>query len=125
MIWKPEWSILDPLMAMAVAIHILFTGFDLLRRSADGLMDVSLPEQDVRDVTVRHHAHEEDMQHERDQREREGHERATATHDGLVSVALRGAVSIANRMASPRGPPVANVRVAASSKGAPKRWAVA
>ena len=36
----PQWAILDPLMAIAVALHILFTGFDLLRRSADGLMDV-------------------------------------------------------------------------------------
>jgi cation diffusion facilitator family transporter len=47
-IWMPQWSILDPLMAMAVAVHILFTGFDLLRRSADGLMDAALPERDVR-----------------------------------------------------------------------------
>ena len=47
-IWRPEWSILDPLMAMAVAVHILFTGFDLLRRSADGLMDAALPANDVR-----------------------------------------------------------------------------
>jgi cation diffusion facilitator family transporter len=47
-IWMPQWSILDPLMAMAVAVHILFTGFDLLRRSADGLMDASLPAKDVR-----------------------------------------------------------------------------
>ena len=49
-IWMPQWSILDPLMAMAVAVHILFTGFDLLRRSADGLMDAALPAQDVRDA---------------------------------------------------------------------------
>jgi cation diffusion facilitator family transporter len=46
-IWMPQWSILDPLMAMAVAAHILFTGFDLLRRSADGLMDTALPAKDV------------------------------------------------------------------------------
>jgi len=46
-IWMPQWSILDPLMAMAVAVHILFTGFDLLRRSADGLMDTALPAKDV------------------------------------------------------------------------------
>jgi cation diffusion facilitator family transporter len=46
-VWMPQWSILDPVMAIAVAVHILFTGFDLLRRSADGLMDVALPEKDV------------------------------------------------------------------------------
>jgi cation diffusion facilitator family transporter len=45
--WKPEWSILDPAMAMIVAIHILVTGFDLLRRSADGLMDAALPPDEV------------------------------------------------------------------------------
>lgn len=46
-IWMPQWGILDPLMAIAVALHILFTGIDLLRRSADGLMDVALPGVDV------------------------------------------------------------------------------
>jgi len=44
----PQWAILDPLMAIAVAAHILFTGFDLLRRSADGLMDAALPAKDVK-----------------------------------------------------------------------------
>ena len=51
-IWMPQWSILDPLMAMGVAVHILFTGFDLLRRSADGLMDAALPERDVRQAAA-------------------------------------------------------------------------
>ena len=46
--WQPQWAILDPLMAIAVAIHVLFTGADLLRRSADGLMDVALPADEVR-----------------------------------------------------------------------------
>jgi cation diffusion facilitator family transporter len=39
----PQWHLLDPLMAIAVALHIVFTGVDLLRRSADGLMDAVLP----------------------------------------------------------------------------------
>ncbi|MEP7181905.1 MAG: cation diffusion facilitator family transporter [Betaproteobacteria bacterium] len=46
----PGWAILDPLMAIAVAAQILFTGFDLIRRSADGLMDAALPPQEVRDA---------------------------------------------------------------------------
>jgi cation diffusion facilitator family transporter len=46
--WQPQWAILDPLMAIAVAIHVLFTGADLLRRSAEGLMDVALPVDEVR-----------------------------------------------------------------------------
>ena len=43
----PQWSILDPLMAIAVGIHIIVTGIGLLRRSADGLMDAALPPPEV------------------------------------------------------------------------------
>jgi cation diffusion facilitator family transporter len=43
----PQWAILDPLMAIAVGIHIIYSGFDLLRRSADGLMDAALPPKEV------------------------------------------------------------------------------
>jgi len=46
--FAPQWALLDPLMAIAVALHILFTGFDLLRRSADGLMDAALSATDVK-----------------------------------------------------------------------------
>jgi len=46
--WRPEWSILDPLMAIAVAIQIVFTGVDLLRRSADALLDAALPPDELR-----------------------------------------------------------------------------
>jgi cation diffusion facilitator family transporter len=41
---------LDPLIAILVACNILFTGFKLLRRSALGLMDVSLPEKDMSEI---------------------------------------------------------------------------
>ncbi len=44
----PQWAILDPLMAIAVAVQIVVTGVDLLRRSADGLMDAALPADEVR-----------------------------------------------------------------------------
>ena len=37
------WWWLDPLLALAVAAHILLTAVDLLRRSAAGLMDAALP----------------------------------------------------------------------------------
>ncbi|MES0874032.1 cation diffusion facilitator family transporter [Sinimarinibacterium thermocellulolyticum] len=37
------WLLLDPLIALAVATHILWTGWRLLRESAAGLMDASLP----------------------------------------------------------------------------------
>ncbi len=44
----PQWAILDPLMAIAVGIHIVVVGIDLLRRSADGLMDAALPAHEVK-----------------------------------------------------------------------------
>ena len=43
----PAWSILDPLMAIAVGLHIIVTGVDLIKRSADGLMDAALPQTEV------------------------------------------------------------------------------
>jgi cation diffusion facilitator family transporter len=44
----PQWAILDPLMAIAVGVHIILTGIGLLRRSADGLMDAALPAAEVK-----------------------------------------------------------------------------
>lgn len=43
----PQWAILDPLMAIAVGVHIVVTGVGLLRRSIDGLMDAALPPAEV------------------------------------------------------------------------------
>ena len=37
------WGWLDPAVALAVAVNIVWTGLDLLRRSALGLMDTALP----------------------------------------------------------------------------------
>jgi cation diffusion facilitator family transporter len=41
------WYWLDPLIALAVAAHILATGVGLVRRSALGLLDTALPEEDL------------------------------------------------------------------------------
>jgi cation diffusion facilitator family transporter len=43
------WRNLDPLVAMVVALNIIWTGFQLIRRSVAGLMDAALPvhEQDL------------------------------------------------------------------------------
>ena len=40
------WLLLDPLIALAVAIQILWTGWHLMSRSFDGLMDRAIPEAD-------------------------------------------------------------------------------
>jgi len=37
------WLLLDPLIAIAVALQILWTGWSLIRRSFDGLMDRAIP----------------------------------------------------------------------------------
>lgn len=44
------WDVLDPLIAIAVGINILITGFALLRRSGAGLLDVALPARDQAQV---------------------------------------------------------------------------
>jgi cation diffusion facilitator family transporter len=38
------WLILDALIALAVAIHIIWTGAVLMRRSFSGLLDAAIPE---------------------------------------------------------------------------------
>jgi cation diffusion facilitator family transporter len=41
-------TILDPLIAIAVAVNIVFTGWKLLHETASGLLDRSLPDQEQR-----------------------------------------------------------------------------
>ncbi|MBI5351661.1 MAG: cation transporter [Chloroflexi bacterium] len=38
-----NWNILDPILAIAVALNIIWTGVKLLKRSVAGFMDASLP----------------------------------------------------------------------------------
>ncbi len=45
------WLVLDPLIAIAVALHILWTGGKLIHRSFHGLMDRAIPEAE-REVIV-------------------------------------------------------------------------
>ncbi len=46
------WQRLDPLIALAVAGHICFTGYHLMRTSVGGLMDVSLPREERERVSA-------------------------------------------------------------------------
>jgi cation diffusion facilitator family transporter len=41
------WQVLDPLIAIVVAVNIIWMGVQLLRRSTAGLMDVTLPGEEV------------------------------------------------------------------------------
>jgi cation diffusion facilitator family transporter len=43
----PKWQILDPIIAIIVALNIITTGIKLLRRAIDGLMDISLPAREL------------------------------------------------------------------------------
>ncbi|HUE95878.1 MAG TPA: cation diffusion facilitator family transporter [Longimicrobiaceae bacterium] len=44
------WLRLDPIVALLVAINIVRTGIDLLRRSLMGLLDTALPEETRREI---------------------------------------------------------------------------
>jgi cation diffusion facilitator family transporter len=44
------WLALDSLVAIAVAVNIVWTAMQLLRRSVAGLMDASLPPEDVQSI---------------------------------------------------------------------------
>jgi cation diffusion facilitator family transporter len=41
------WYIIDPIIAIAVAIYILYAGYKLISRSANKLMDAAIPEEEV------------------------------------------------------------------------------
>lgn len=45
------WLWLDPLVALAVGVNILVAGYLLIRRSVIGLLNASLPEDDIQAVT--------------------------------------------------------------------------
>ena len=44
------WLWLDPLIALAVAANIIWSGFGLVRRSMLGLLDTSLPDEELRTI---------------------------------------------------------------------------
>jgi cation diffusion facilitator family transporter len=45
------WLLLDPLVALAVAAHIVWIGIGLVRRSFKGLLDAAISNDDQREVT--------------------------------------------------------------------------
>ncbi|MBV6495157.1 MAG: cation transporter [Acidobacteria bacterium ACB1] len=46
------WLILDPLIALAVAINILRTGYHVVKESAEGLMDASASDEDMSKIVA-------------------------------------------------------------------------
>jgi cation diffusion facilitator family transporter len=52
LVWLTGWLWLDPAIAVLVAANIVWTGWQLMQRSAAGLMDVSLPTEQIEQVEV-------------------------------------------------------------------------
>ncbi len=50
LVWLTGWIRLDPIIALLVAVNILFTGYRLLVRSGRGLLDVALGPEDLNAV---------------------------------------------------------------------------
>jgi cation diffusion facilitator family transporter len=51
LVFATGWLRLDPLVALAVAVHIVWTGVSLVRRSAAGLLDAAISRTDQDEVT--------------------------------------------------------------------------
>ncbi len=46
------WLILDPIVALLVAVNIVWTGFQLLRETGSGLLDAAIPEDDQKVIAL-------------------------------------------------------------------------
>ncbi|MGY6277511.1 cation diffusion facilitator family transporter [Methylomonas sp. MgM2] len=44
------WEILDPIIAILVALHILWAGMELIQRTVAGLMDAALPDDELAEI---------------------------------------------------------------------------
>jgi cation diffusion facilitator family transporter len=51
LVYLTGWLRLDPLVALAVALHIVWTGVGLVRRSVAGLLDAAIGHDDQNEVT--------------------------------------------------------------------------
>ena len=52
MVMVTGWLIIDPIIAILVALNIIYTGYKLISRSASGLMDATIPEEDLLKITT-------------------------------------------------------------------------
>ncbi|HVL35991.1 MAG TPA: cation diffusion facilitator family transporter [Burkholderiales bacterium] len=50
LVYVTGWLVLDPLVAIAVALHIVWVGVGLVRRSVRGLMDAAISREDEHEV---------------------------------------------------------------------------
>lgn len=59
-VWITGWTVLDPLIALIVAVQVIWAGIRLVRESVLGLMDTALPPEEVQQITdlIEKHAHQ-------------------------------------------------------------------
>lgn len=50
LVWLTGWLRLDPIIAILVAVNIIFTGYRLLVSSGRGLLDVAIPQEELSSV---------------------------------------------------------------------------
>jgi cation diffusion facilitator family transporter len=50
LVYVTGWLVLDPLVALAVGVHIVWTGLGLMRRSVAGLLDAAIPLDDQSEI---------------------------------------------------------------------------
>jgi cation diffusion facilitator family transporter len=50
LVFATGWLLLDPLVALAVAINIIWAGVGLMRRSVSGLLDAAIPQADLDEI---------------------------------------------------------------------------
>jgi cation diffusion facilitator family transporter len=50
LVWLTGWLRLDPIIAIAVALHIVWTGIKLMQRSVVGLLDVSIAKRELQEI---------------------------------------------------------------------------
>lgn len=50
LVYATRWLVLDPLVALAVGAHIVFTGLGLMRRSVAGLLDAAIEPADLVEI---------------------------------------------------------------------------
>lgn len=48
--YLPDYSWIDPVLAIMLSLFIFYTGAILIKRSVDGLMDVALPDTEVKEI---------------------------------------------------------------------------
>jgi cation diffusion facilitator family transporter len=51
LVYVTGWLLLDPLLALAVAVHIVWTGVGLVRRSVAGLLDAAISPHEQEELT--------------------------------------------------------------------------